>query len=648
VSNTTKQSAPFGSWNSPITADAVVIETLQLSEPRPDGKDVYWIEGRPPLGRGVIVVRSEIGDIADVTPPGFDARSQVYSYGGGAYTVHQGTVYFVHYSDNQIYKQSSHRTGAGQIVWGAPTKITSRPNSLFADLCVDSTRNRLIAIKEDRPNPDDAINATHTLVAIDINSGNEIVLDTGFDFYSSPALNPDGSKLAWLCWSQPNMQWTSSYAFVATFDQAGQLRNKHSVAGGPAESVFQPQWSPSDDLYFVSDRAEFWNLYRLNGISVEPVLQRQAEFAIPQWHLGESTYAFLSADKMVYSYTEDGIWRLGALDTSTLTAAEYDTKFSSITGVRATAGAVVIRCSTPAQPVAICSVDPDSGVVSPLKYALPADSFQKFRNYFSTPQPIRFTTSDGDFSYGFFYPPFNPDWDAPRGEKPPLLVMSHGGPTAAADTGLSLSMQFWTSRGFAVLDVNYRGSTGFGRSYREKLYRQWGVFDVLDCISGAAHLIKQGKVDGNKLAVRGGSAGGYTTLCALTFHNAFKVGASYFGISDLKALAMNTHKLELHYLDWLIAPFKPDNPLYYERSPINFVDRLSAPIIFLHGEKDQVVPLEQAEKMYFSLLGRHVPTCLLIFQGERHGFRQSSHNRSALESELLFYAINLLRTPIIS
>jgi len=633
-----RQTGSFGSWTSPITADAVVTQTGSLSEPRIDGDNIYWIEGRPlEKGRNVVVTRAADGTISDITPLLFNVRTQVYSYGGGAYAVHNNVVYFVNFGDNQIYQQ---------VAGAAPTKITSNPSCFFADICVDVGRNRLIAVKEERPN-DDVKNAIHTLVAIDIATGRENTLDSGSDFYSSPTLNLDGSRLAWLSWQHPNMPWTSTYLNVASVDQAGVLTGKQIVQGG-SESLFQPQWSPDGRLYFVSDRTDFWNLYRWSSSGVESILTRNAEFGVPQWNLGMSTYAFVSQDVMIYSYVQNGTWRLGRLEIPTLTAHDYPMEFSSLSGVRASASTVVLRYATSKSPPAIATVDVNTGTVLPIKLLVRPDSLQEFQDYFSTPQPIEFPTSDGDIAHAFYYPPYNPNWQAPPSEKPPLLVKSHGGPTAATESTLDLSLQFWTSRGFGVVDVNYRGSTGFGRKYREKLYGQWGVVDVADCISGAKFLAARGDVDAGKLAVTGRSAGGYTTLCGLTFHTEFAVGASYFGISDLVAIATETHKFELHYTDWLIEPFRPDSKLYHDRSPINFTQRLSAPVIFLHGKDDPVVPINQAEKMYTALQGQNIPTCLLIFQDEKHGFRQSVHLRQALEAELLFYSINLTRAPLSS
>jgi dipeptidyl aminopeptidase/acylaminoacyl peptidase len=635
---TSKQSGAFGSWSSPITADAVVGEAVSLAEPRVDGNVVYWVEGRPREKGRSVVVRALGGDIGDVTPAPFDVRSQVHSYGGGAYGVRAGTLYFVHFRDDQLYRQAP---------GGSPAKLTSSPACLFADICIDAGRNRLIAVREERPNGD-VVNAINALVAVDLATGAETTLDSGWDFYASPALSPDGTRLAWLSWRHPYMPWISTYLQVAEFDASGALNNRGIVAGGEKVSILQPQWSPDGTLFFISDATDFWNLYRWNGSAAEAVLPRDAEFGAPQWQLAASTYAFVSAETMIYSFTRNGMWFLGRLDLPALAASDYPAEFASISGVRAAGKTVVMRCSSPSSAAAIATLDIDSGKLTPIKYSIPPASFQQFQPYFSLPRSIRFPTDGGETAYGFFYPPHNPDWQAAASDKPPLIVKSHGGPTSATTAGLDLSLQFWTSRGFAVLDVNYRGSSGFGREYREKLHGQWGVADVADCIAGAEFLAARGDVDGAKRIVTGGSAGGYTTLCALTFHREFAAGASYYGVSDLVALAVDTHKFESHYLDWLIEPYRPGSTLYHDRSPIHFAERLSAPVIFLHGQDDPVVPLDQARTMFSALRARGIPTCLLVFQGEKHGFRQSEHIRRALESELLFYAMNLLRVPLTS
>jgi dipeptidyl aminopeptidase/acylaminoacyl peptidase len=631
-----KRIGNYGSWGSPITADTVTAVAVALSEPRLDGDDLYWIESLPAeRGRNVVVRRNPDGSIETLTPDPLYARSQVYSYGGGAYTVDRGVVYFVDYNDNQIYR---HPRG------GAPVRLTSNTACLYGDLCVDPSRNRLIAVREQRPNGD-VINALHTLVAVDWVTGQETVLDDGYDFYSSPTLNTDASRLAWLSWRHPNMPWTSTDLCVATFAPTGELAHTQIVAAGAHESMFQPQWSPDGTLYLISDRSGFWNLYRWTGTDLEPVAPRDADFAPPQWTLGQSTYAFVSATEIIYSFTRNGMWYLGRLDTLTRDASDYPQEFAQLSWVRAAAGNIVLRCSSVTTPAAIVMVDFESGELAPVRYSVPPKDLEDLSGYFSSPQALAFPTHDGEIAHAFYYRPQNPDWDAQASERPPLLVMSHGGPTSAASAGLDLSRQFWTSRGF---DVNYRGSTGYGRAYREKLYGQWGLIDVTDCIDGALHLASCGEVDDKKLLVTGGSAGGYTTLCGLTFHAVFAAGASYYGISDISALAIDTHKFELHYMDWLVEPYTPGNVTYHDRSPINFADRLSAPVIFLHGEEDPVVPVNQAQKMFSALQNRGLSTSLIVFQGERHGFRQPRNQRQALESELLFYAMVVLRIPLIS
>jgi dipeptidyl aminopeptidase/acylaminoacyl peptidase len=634
----TRRTGPFGSWNSPITADAIVAEAVSLAEPRLDGDAIYWLEGRPrEKGRTVIVRAVPGSDAADITPPPFDARSQVHSYGGGAYAVHAGTVHFVHFADGQLYVLAP---------GNSPRKLTTSAG-LFADICLDAGRNRLIVVREEHPGGD-VVNAINSLVAVDLATGAETTLDSGWDFYSSPALNPDGTKLAWLSWRHPYMPWIWTHLHVAELDAAGTPMNRKTVAGGENISIVQPQWSPAGALFFISDATDFWNLYRWNGSAAEHVLARDAEFAAPHWQFAASNYAFVSAETMIYSFTRDGMWFLGTLDLRRLDARDHGTEFASISGLRAAGPTVVMRCATPSSAAAIATFDLRSGALNPVRHSIPPASYERFQRYFSVPQPIRFPTGGGETAYGFFYRPHNPDWQAPASERPPLIVKSHGGPTSATSAALELSLQFWTSRGFAVLDVNYRGSSGFGRKYREQLDGQWGVADVADCIAGAEFLASRGDVDPNKLIATGGSAGGYTTLCALTFHDAFAAGASYYGVSDLVALATDTHKFESHYLDWLIEPYRPGSALYRERSPIHFAERLSAPVVFLHGENDPVVPLDQAQRMFAALRARGIPSCLLVFEGEKHGFRQAEHIRRALESELLFYAINLLRVPLTS
>ena len=639
-----KKTGGYGSWGSPITADAVAAESVPLSEPRLDGDTVYWLELRAAdNARYVLVSRPPGGAIEDVTPAGYSVRSLVHSYGGGAYDVRGGVVYFVNAADQQVYRQ-----GPG----AAPAKLTSQQACRYGDLCVDEARGRLIAVQEQHATPgtgpDEPANVRNTLVALDIATGAITTLDTGADFYSSPAPSPDGKRLAWLSWQHPDMPWMSTRLNLADLDAAGLPAGKRVIAGGADESVFQPQWSPDNGLWFVSDRTDFWNLYRWNGAAADPMLARDAEFGVPQWRLGASTYAFMSANLLIYSCVKDGIWRIGRLDVQQRQASDFPAAYASVAWLRASASTVVLRTSTADAAPAIGVLDPAAGAVSVVRSSLPPASVQPLSPYFSTPLPVSFPTDGGDTAYAFYYPPSNSDWQAEPAEKPPLLIMSHGGPTAATDSGLNLVIQFWTSRGFAVADVNYRGSTGYGRKYRDKLKNRWGLADVADCIACARYLAGRGNADAARLAITGGSAGGYTTLCALTFHKVFAAGASYYGISDLATLATDTHKFEMHYMDWLVEPYTPGNATYHDRSPINYPQQLSAPVIFLHGEIDQVVPINQARMMYDALRRVGISTCLFVFQNEDHGFRQASHIRRALEAEQQFYAMNLVRTPLTS
>jgi dipeptidyl aminopeptidase/acylaminoacyl peptidase len=627
-----KRTGSYGTWSSPITSDAITGATLSVSDPRIDGTNLYWTEERPSEdGRTAIVVRRGDGTTSTITPTPFNVRSEIHSYGGGAYEVEFGVVYFVDVNDRSIYSQKG---------TGAPVKITPDSKALFADFCVDHERGRLIAVREEKSSSGAVINS---LVAVDLADGRVTSLHEKSDFYSSPVLSPDNATLAWLIWQHPNMPWTSTQLSVAAIDPSGALAGERVIAGDPTkESIFQPQWSPDGKLYFISDRTDFWNIYRWNGTDSRNVLPRQAEFGVAQWELGMSTYAFVSVQKLIYVNTTNGIWRLGMLDVSTGETFDYEQEFLSLSGVRANNKIIAVRYSTPESSAAIATINVNTGEPTPVKISIPPDTLLEYQGYLSRPQALDFPTGNNERAYAFFYPPANKDWQAPESDKPQLIVMSHGGPTSMTNSGLNLKIQFWTSRGFGVLDVNYRGSTGYGRQYRERLYGQWGLADVADCIAGAQSLVAIGKVDRSKMAITGGCAGGYTTLCALTFHKDFAAGASYYGISDLVALT-STHKFESHYMDWLVEPYRPGSTLYHDRSPNNFVEQLSAPIIFFQGALDPAVPPDQATKMFAALMERKISTAAYIFEGEKHGFRQPRHKRIALEAELQFYLANLVR-----
>src|SRR5712692_25391 len=629
------KTAPYGSWKSPITSDLIVKESIGLSQVKLDGDDIYWIEMRPSEGgRQVIVRLSTGGTPADVTPREFNARTRVHEYGGGEYAVHDGVVYFSNFADQQLYRQ-----GPNSIVESITEKggqDVRAPSALlrYADAVVDAKRNRLICVREDHREKDrEAVNA---LVAIPLGGAEAQILVSGSNFYSSPQVCADGSRLAWLQWSHPNMPWDGCELWMGEIGADGAIANAKRIAGEIGESIFQPEWSPDGTLYFVSDRAGWWNIYRAKADdTIECVCEMEAEFGVPQWVFGLSTYAFESADRIVCTFAEQGIWRLGIIDTRARKIERIETRYTDISFVRAAPGRAVFRAGSPLEPFSIIEMDLATRETKVLQRAsrITIDA-----GYISPPQPIEFPTENGLTARGFFYPPKNCDFAAPANEKPPLLVKSHGGPTSATIAVLTPSIQYWTSRGVAVLDVNYGGSTGYGRAYRERLNGAWGVVDVDDCCNGAKFLTARGEVDADRLMIDGGSAGGYTTLCALVFRDAFKAGASHYGVSDLEALEADTHKFESRYSDGLIGPYPERRDLYIERSPINFAGRLSCPVIFFQGLEDKVVPPNQAEMMVEALRKKGVPVAYLAFEGEQHGFRRAENIKRALDGELYFYA----------
>lgn len=623
---TEPQFSPYGSWKSPITSDLIVSSTIGLGEIAIDGDDIYWIELRPSEGgRNVIVRRTPDGQTIDVTPPPFNARSRVHEYGGGAFLVADGTVYFSNFADGRLYRQ----TPGSQ-----PQPLTPESSRRYADAICDRQRNRLICVCEDLTvGGREPIN---TLATIPLDRDEDAqVLVIGNDFYASPRLSPDGSRLAWLTWNHPNMPWDGTELWVAELAADGSIVSSERVAGSIDESIFQPEWSPDGILYFVSDRTGWWNLYRWHNGSVQPVIEMEAEFGRPQWVFGMSTYAFDSANRIVCTYTQEGTWHLASLNTETGKLEQIDTPYTSISSIKADAGRVLFGAGSPTEANSIVLLDLASQQLTTVRRS---SNVAIDTGYLSEPQAIAFPTTNGYTAYAFFYPPQNHEFKAPDGDLPPLLVKSHGGPTAAASSTFNLSIQYWTSRGFGFLDVNYRGSTGYGREYRKQLEGEWGIADVDDCVNGAKYLADKGLVDGDRLTIAGGSAGGYTTLCALTFRNTFKAGASYYGVSDLEALAQDTHKFESRYLDSLIGPYPQQRDRYLERSPIHFSDRLSCPAIFFQGLEDKVVPPNQAETMVEAIRAKGLPVAYVPFEGEGHGFRRAENIKRALEAELYFYS----------
>ena len=601
--------APYGSWPSPVSAASLVEQVVSLSQLRVDAAGRrWWVEGRPQEGGRSVVVR----DGVDVLPAGFSCRNRVHEYGGGAFTVHGDTLYFSNDADQRLWRLDP---GAD------PVPLTADDGTRYADADVSPDGAWLACVRE-RGTVNDLVRVgADGLPGLNAVAGEGPVvrLAEGHDFYAAPRWSPDGTELAWLSWDHPNMPWDGTDLWLAAADGSA----ARHVAGGPDESVSQPRWSPSGVLHWVSDRTGWWNVYA-DG-DPDPVDRRAADDARPDWVFGQSSYTFLPDGRLVATWFEDGLSRLTGVDVpftdiSALHASGPD-EVTAIAASGSTSPAVVV-------------IDFATGAHRTLKAsratALPDGAVSEAR-------PLEFPTAGGRTAHAFYYPPRLEGYDGPAGERPPLLVRSHGGPTSAASPALNADIQFWTSRGIAVVDVNYGGSSGFGRDYRRRLDGQWGVVDVEDCARAARYLADTGEVDGGRLLVRGGSAGGFTTLCLLAFRDDFAAGASYYGVADLEALANDTHKFEARYLDRLIGSYPAAKAVYIARSPVHAADRITAPVILFQGLEDAVVPPSQAEILIEALRQKKIPFAYVPFEGEQHGFRRAETIIRAIEAELWFY-----------
>jgi dipeptidyl aminopeptidase/acylaminoacyl peptidase len=641
--------APYGSWKSPITSDLIVAQSISLSEVRLDGDNVYWLEGRPQEQGRCAVVRTGFDpadEPVDITPMPWNVRTRVHEYGGSAWTIANRNLYFSNFADGRLYR---HAAGTREPQPLTPPRSCER-HWRFADGVVDRRRNRWIGVCEDHSV--EGVPPINTIVSLDSAAAGAApprMVIGGHDFFSSPRLSPDARWLLWLAWDHPNMPWNGTSLYLAELaPEGGTVGEPQVIAGGVAESIFQPEWSPNGaDIVFVSDRTGWWNLYRFNLTTraIHPIAPMAAEFGQPQWVFGMSTYAFAGRDRVVCAYSSTGLGKLATIDLLSGTLVQHETPFTQFASVHAAGDRVVFIGGAPSIPSSVVLLDLASGRHRILKKATGILECADLRvgDYLTRVETLEFRTTGGTTAFGLFYRPHNPDYTAPANEKPPLVVKSHGGPTAAASSVLSLGIQYWTSRGIAVLDVNYGGSTGFGRTYRERLHRQWGIVDVDDCINGAKFLVARGSVDSDRIVISGGSAGGYTTLAALVFHDFFKGGASYYGISDVAALARDTHKFESRYLDWLIGPYPEEQAVYRQRSPLFHADRLSKPVIFFQGDEDAIVPATQTEAMVATLRSGGKPVGYFLFAGEQHGFRKAANIQRALDAELYFYAVEVFR-----
>ena len=647
---------PHGTWPSPISAAVVAAQGVRLGGVAVDGSDIYWIEGRPnEAGRNVLVCRNADGTTTDAVPPGFNVRSRVHEYGGGAYVVARGTVYFSHFDDQRVYAvRAAVGSAAGPAEAGHhdPIAITPEGKWFYADYAVDPVRPRLVCVREDHSGGGEAVTTLVSLQFEGHNAGE--VIASGYDFYSTPRFSPDGSRLCWLAWRHPNMPWDGTELWVADVTTSGTLSDPRLIAGGEGESIYQPGWGPDGALYFASDRDGWWKLFRvgargargatgatgaLAGVLKDP--PADAEFGRPQWVFGTATWVFVGPSRMLAAYTRRGQWYLADVNTDTGEWATVSTDLEPHDWMAADAHAqspqAVLVAGTATRADAVVRLDVSSGRSEMLRASSSLDLDDRD---VSRPEPIEFGTAGGRSAHAIYYAPANANYRGSPDDRPLLIAISHGGPTTATTATLDLRIQFWTSRGFAVIDVNYRGSSGYGREYRNALRGHWGVADVEDMVHAARHLVASGRADESRLIIRGGSAGGYTTLAALTFQaGVFTAGASYYGVSDLEVLARDTHKFEARYLDRLIGPYPAMRETYRARSPIHFVDRLSCPLILFQGLEDRVVPPNQSEMMADAVRAKGLPVAYLTFAGEQHGFRKADTIVRSLEAELYFYSV---------
>lgn len=606
--------AVFGSWSSPITADMLVSGAKGINEVIPDGSSVWWAESRPEEGGRVAIMCWQDDSTTEVSPPSANVRTLMHEYGGGSWWVENGVLWYVDYSDQRLWEIKN-----GQ----APVALTAEPETpksqRYADIRPTACKQWLVVVKERHSQSSDEPENLIAAVAAD-GSQRQFDLSVGADFYASPALSPDGKQLAWVEWDHPNMPWDDTRLMLADIELAEsaiKLTNTRRIAGGQDEAITQPEWSPDGTLHYLSDRSDLWQLYA-HGADA-PVIEADGDIGYPPWVHGLSRYCFKEDGTPVFAFYKNGIDHLNGFP--------QQTSFNTV------------RSSGDKVSFASASWQDETRVTFDGKDVLLPRTLPLQPDYLASPVVINFPTAKNgkETANALFYAPANPDFVGPGDQRPPLIVLAHGGPTAPAKSQLALAIRFWTSRGFAVVDVNYRGSSGFGRAYRKKLEKQWGIVDVEDCVAAAQYLVARDLVDPDRLIIRGGSAGGFTVLSALAFHDVFTAGASLYGVADLEALANDTHKFESRYLDNLIGKWPDDAEIYAERSPINHLEGFKAPMIILQGSDDAIVPPNQSRMIFNALDERNVPVAYIEYEGEQHGFRQASTIIHSLQSELTFY-----------
>ncbi len=637
-SQTPPKNATYGNWSSKISAQLIVSDSISIDEAKQTADSLYYIERRPQEAGRCVIIKITDNKAIDVLPAPYSARSRVHEYGGGCYHVYENLLFFINDIDQDIYLVDDEKI----------SRITSAENRRFADFSYDKKFNRLIAICERRENN----RVINSIVSIKVNSGEISDIETGNDFYASPRLNTSATQLCWQTWNHPNMPWDGNQLWLADINKKSKLKNKIHVAGDKNISVFQPQWSPDDVLHFISDDSGWWHLHRYANIKssheIEQLTYGEKEFGLPQWVFGQSTYAFINDTDILCCYQSTGKTTLAKLSLSAHSHSnvpeliKLNTDWQEFSSITADENKVAfIAASGHCYPQLVSATFDNeqsllSSTVVKTSCTLPFSA-----EYYSEAQVIEFSNRKNQRIFANYYPPKNPDYQPDKNTTPPLIVICHGGPTGQSGIALDAKKQFWSSRGFALLDVNYSGSTGYGRAYRSRLDHNWGILDVEDCCDAALYAVSQGLANEDQLIIRGSSAGGYTVLAALTFTQVFSAGASYYGISELSSLASDTHKFEARYLDRLIGPFPAASELYQQRSPINHTEQLNCPAIFFQGVEDRVVPKQQAEKMFEALDRKGLPVAAQYFAGEQHGFRKAGTIKQSLENELSFYQLVL-------
>lgn len=621
-----KSISPYGTWKSPISEsmvakDSISFESLKIDPVHPD--KIYWLALYPAEEGRATISQYSHGKIQMCLPKNFSARTQAHSYGGGEFTVYDNTIFFSNEKDNRLYKLEGCN--------GTPIPLTSPGDFRYADCSVNSSKNKLYCIREEffkNKKSEDSI------ISIDLKTHDMKIVEKGQDFYSSPIVSPDGRNLAWLSWNLPHMMFDTTQLWLADINEDGSVKNKKLILGKKDISIFQPQWSPSNVLYFISDQTGWWNLYRYQRNKIESVYLTPAEFGIVSWEFGPSTYSFVNDNLIAASYLKQGKGYFGFIDVNKKQMQTLNFPYTEFASVKSNPQNVYFFAGGLYSNPAVVELNATTHKTKELQTSL---SLNLNHDFISVPKHIEYKALDGKINYAYYYPPKNPNYEAPKGEKPPLIVLVHGGPTARAAASLVLSKQFWTSRGYAILELNYEGSSGYGRAYRDLLKGRWGIGDRAAAISGALYLVQKGLADPKRLIIKGESAGGYTVLRVLTTSSVFQVGTDYFGVSNLETEYQTTHKLESRYWVGLIGPYPEKKAIYRERSPYFSIDKLSGALLILQGMEDEPVPPAQSEMIYETAKKAGKTVAYITFQNEGHGFRHAESRIKSLEAEQYFY-----------